>query len=253
MEKKIPLVFLHGLGADHRQVEAMIVYDRLITFDLPAHGEIPLPLEQVSFNLMAHYVESQLAELHIDEYVIGGISMGAAVALRVALDQPDRCRGLLEVRPAWDCEGMPESNQKMFRDIGSLLLVHNHDNAKQLYSESSDFVKFRKRYPYNAIRMIDLFEEKNAELNSRKYLEITKDRPFNITEVNQIGFPVCIIATRYDPLHSFALAKRLAKQLQTAEFSEIIAKPIDAIKHQQQLNHRIERFMNKVNLGSNVD
>ena len=124
MEKKIPLVFLHGLGADHRQVEAMIVYDRLITFDLPAHGEIPLPLEQVSFNLMAHYVESQLAELHIDEYVIGGISMGAAVALRVALDQPDRCRGLLEVRPAWDCIGMPESNQisaslsQDFRNLG---------------------------------------------------------------------------------------------------------------------------------------
>lgn len=253
MEKKIPLVFLHGLGADHRQVEAMIVYDRLITFDLPAHGEIPLPLAQVTFSLMAHYVETKLIELHIDEYVIGGISMGAAVALRVALDQPDRCRGLLEIRPAWDCEGMPESNQKMFRDIGSLLSVNNHIDAKQLYSESIDFIKFRKRYPYNAIRLIDLFEEKNAEINSRKYLEITKDRPFDLTEVNQIKFPVSVIATRYDPLHSFALAKRLAKQLQIAEFSEIIAKPIDAIKHQQQLNHRIERFMNKVNLGSNID
>lgn len=253
MDKKIPLVFLHGLGADHLQVEAMIVYDRLITFDLPAHGENPLPKTQVSFSLMAQFVEKRLAELHIDEYVLGGISMGAAVALRVALDQPDRCKGLLEIRPAWDCDGMPESNQKMFRDIGNLLLENNHDDAKQLYSESGDFIKFKKRYPYNAIRMIDLFEEKNAELNSRKYLEITKDRPFDITEVNQIRFPVCIIATRYDPLHSFALAKRLAKQIQIAELSEIIAKPIDAIKHQQQLNHRIERFMNKVNLGRFID
>ena len=253
MEKKIPLVFLHGLGADHRQVEAMIVYDRLITFDLPAHGEMPLPQSQVTFSLMAQFVEERLALLHIDEYVLGGISMGAAVALRVALDQPDRCKGLLEIRPAWDCDGMPESNQKMFRDIGNLLNVHNHDDAKQLYSESSDFIKFKKRYPYNAIRMIDLFEEKNAERNCRKYLDITKDHPFDITEANQIGFPVCIIATRYDPLHSFALAKRLAKQLRHVEFTEIIAKPIDAIKHQQQLNHRVERFMNKVNLGSNID
>jgi len=253
MEKKIPLVFLHGLGADHHQVEAMIVYDRLITFDLPAHGEVPLPQTHLSFSLMAQFVEERLAELRIEEFVLGGISMGAAVALRVALDQPDRCKGLLEVRPAWDCEGMPESNQKMFRDIGNLLKVHNHDDAKQLYSESSDFIKFKKRYPYNAIRMIDLFEEKNAELNCRKYLEITEDHPFDLTEVNQIEFPVCIIATRYDPLHSFALAKHLAKQLQNAEFSEIIAKPIDAIKHQQQLNHRVDRFMNKVNLGKCID
>ncbi len=252
-KKKIPLVFLHGLGADLHQVESMIVYDQLITFDMPAHGGIPLPESRITFNLMAQFVEERLTELNISEYVIGGISMGAAIALRVALDHPHRCRGLLEVRPAWDCDGMPENNQAIFKHIGQLLSENDRELAKKYYSESSEFIKYKKRYPYNAKRMIDLFEDKNAGINCRRFLEISTEKPFNLDEIKSIDFPVFIIATRFDPLHSLALAKRLEKQLQAAEFSEIIAKPIDAVKHQLQLNHRIERFMNKVNLSSNID
>ena len=37
----------------------------------------------------------------VERFVVGGISMGAAIALRIAVRHPERVSGLVLARPAW--------------------------------------------------------------------------------------------------------------------------------------------------------
>src|SRR5690348_15060255 len=65
---------------------------RLIAFDARAHGETQ-PLGDPKKISLASYADDLVAlldHLRIDRAVVGGISMGAALALNAALRYPDR-------------------------------------------------------------------------------------------------------------------------------------------------------------------
>src|SRR6266511_4006951 len=91
----IPFVFQHGLGADVSQTFELFKPPaglRLLTFDCRGHGETrPLgPEEKISIETFTEDLRAFLDHLKIDRAIIGGISMGAAIALRFALEHPRR-------------------------------------------------------------------------------------------------------------------------------------------------------------------
>src|SRR5690606_31263385 len=101
-----PFVFQHGLGGDTHQI--LDLYSpppgvRLITLDSRAHGATePLgDATMLHFSALADDLVALLDHLGLASAVIGGISMGAGVALNVALRHPQRLQGLILSRPAW--------------------------------------------------------------------------------------------------------------------------------------------------------
>lgn len=89
----IPFIFQHGLGADLTQV--LEVYEelpgfRLIAFDCRGHGKTHPPgeVDKLNFATFANDLRALMDHLEIDEAVIGGISMGAGVALNFTLRFP---------------------------------------------------------------------------------------------------------------------------------------------------------------------
>jgi 3-oxoadipate enol-lactonase len=98
-----PVVQLHGLGsssADWPQQHAALAADyRLIAVDLPGHGRSPLPAGPLSIESMARDVAALLAGLTAEPAHVLGLSLGACVALRLALEAPDRVRSLTLVNP----------------------------------------------------------------------------------------------------------------------------------------------------------
>ena len=94
------VVLLHGFPLNRSmwdaQVRALAPAHRVIVPDLRGHGESPAPDAVYAMDLMAEDVVEMLDGLGIAEpVVVGGLSMGGYVALALALNHPDRIRGLV--------------------------------------------------------------------------------------------------------------------------------------------------------------
>ncbi len=121
----LPLVFQHGLGGDVSQ--PFSVYNpapgiRLLGFDSRGHGQTH-PLgdpNRLSIAILAEDLIAFLDHLGIDRAVIGGISLGSAVAVNTALRFPERVLGLVLSRPAWIDGPLPE-NVRIYSTIAGLI------------------------------------------------------------------------------------------------------------------------------------
>lgn len=95
------LVLVHGAGGTHfswgeiRAVKFAAAY----SLDLPGHGRSPLP-GRTSVEAYADTVMAFVSQLGLKRVVVGGISMGGAIAQTIALRQPDWLAGLLLVGTA---------------------------------------------------------------------------------------------------------------------------------------------------------
>ncbi|TIM50058.1 MAG: alpha/beta hydrolase, partial [Mesorhizobium sp.] len=67
----------------------------------------------------------------LDRFVAAGISMGAAIAMRLACRHPDRVAGLLLVRPAWIFDDAPV-NLLPIAEVARLILDHGPDKARSI-------------------------------------------------------------------------------------------------------------------------
>ena len=98
-----PVVLLHGLGsssADWPEQQDVLERDyRVIAVDLPGHGASPLPAGPLTVEGMAAAVGALLAALDEPPAHVLGLSLGACVALRLALAAPARVRSLTLVNP----------------------------------------------------------------------------------------------------------------------------------------------------------
>jgi pimeloyl-ACP methyl ester carboxylesterase len=97
------VVLLHGLGSSSadwpEQRAALGTGYRLIAVDLPGHGASPLPAGPLTIERMAADVAALLERLGEAPAHVVGLSLGACVALRLALCAPARVRSLTLVNP----------------------------------------------------------------------------------------------------------------------------------------------------------
>ena len=82
-----PLVFIHGVGLDHRMWEPQIksLNDHsIIAYDLLGHGKTPYGKEEVTLNDFSNQLGDLLQFLKIDKINLIGFSLGSLVALDFA-------------------------------------------------------------------------------------------------------------------------------------------------------------------------
>ena len=98
----LPLACVHGFGGDKETwllMSALLPYARgTVLIDLPGHGaSADVPEHEASIRHHAEAVIRTLDHAGIDRAIICGNSMGGGVALRLAVDWPDRIAGLVLV------------------------------------------------------------------------------------------------------------------------------------------------------------
>jgi pimeloyl-ACP methyl ester carboxylesterase len=105
------VVLLHGLTATRRYVVhgSKLIGRRgyrLIGYDARGHGESGSPSDRgaYSYEDLAGDLAAVLDSLGIERAVLVGSSMGAATAMRFALDSPGRVAALVQITPAFDGE-----------------------------------------------------------------------------------------------------------------------------------------------------
>lgn len=101
------VVLLPGFGcsiACWADVAPLLGDYRLVMMDLPGHaGSAGAPADG-DLGRMAATVFEACEEIGLDRFVIGGLSLGGAIALRLALDHPAEVTGMIGVMP-WNAGG----------------------------------------------------------------------------------------------------------------------------------------------------
>jgi pimeloyl-ACP methyl ester carboxylesterase len=113
-----PLVLLHGglmtIGEMSTPLESLAKNRRVIAVELQGHGRTADTDRALSFETMADDIAALLSQLNISEADIVGLSLGAAVGLRTAIQHPDKVRRLVVISSPYAKSGWyPETQEGM--------------------------------------------------------------------------------------------------------------------------------------------
>jgi pimeloyl-ACP methyl ester carboxylesterase len=96
-----PLILVHGLADDHRawrrSLPDLMLRHRVVLYDLRGHGETTLGTPDGTLRQLGADLVALMDSLRIEQADIAGFSLGGTIAMRVAIDRPDRIRRLVLV------------------------------------------------------------------------------------------------------------------------------------------------------------
>jgi pimeloyl-ACP methyl ester carboxylesterase len=246
----IPFFFQHGLGADLTQPFSLCQPPpgiRLIGFDARAHGQTKPagPEDRISFDTFADDLRALMDHLRIQQAIVGGISMGAAITLNFTLRHPERVLGLVQSRPAW-LDAPEPFNVTMFSLIARLVREHGRARGKELFLESPEYKETLGKWPDVAASLAGQFDNPVVEETAFKFERIIRDAPCrNRREWASIQVPTLILANRFDPIHPFEYGAEMQRLIPGSEFQEITAKGVSLQKHNADVQHGLNCFLHR--------
>jgi pimeloyl-ACP methyl ester carboxylesterase len=244
----LPFVFQHGLGGSLEQPFGLFSPPdgiRMIAMDSRGHGQTtPLgPVDGIRLGQFADDVIRLLDHLHVAQAVVGGISMGAAVALNLTLRFPDRVRGLVLSRPAWLAQANPR-NTVWFGEIARLIHEHGAQQGKQRFRDSAMYHEVLAESTDVAQSMLNQFDSPRAEETVVILERLRGDAPCqSLDELAHINVPTLVLANQQDPVHPFEYGRILAHAIPGAQFAELTPKSQSLARHQADLQQHLERFL----------
>jgi len=244
----IPVVFQHGLGGDVGQPIGIFKPPRgfrLLAMDCRAHGETH-PLgdpNKISLTCFADDLLEFLDRLELAKAVVGGISMGAAVALNFTLRYPERVIGLILSRPAWLDKPM-EQNVEIYALIAQLIRGLGPAHGLQRFKESSQYFTILRQSPDSANSLVGQFENPRAQEAVVRLEKIPTDAPnWDRREWTLISVPTLVLASRQDPIHPFEYGEVLAQAIPGAELKQITPKSVSKDLHVKDVQEFLEDFL----------
>ena len=240
------LVWMHGLLLDANLSRGLARRlaakgNRVVLLDLLGHGRSDKP-RHAGPNRMDLYADQLLClldELGVDQVVLGGVSLGTNVSLLATVRAPEKVRGLVLEMPV--LEWAAPAAALVFAPL--LLEVHYARAGLRLVS------RVASRLPASGLGPLDSFisaaasdpEETAAVLHG---ILLGPMAP-TIDERRAITAPALVLGHGIDLIHSFADAKRLARQLpdarliRTRTFAELWV-------HPGRLTAEISEFLDRV-------
>lgn len=218
------LVLAHGFAGSARnwrpQVRALSEAFRVTTFDARGHARSEAPADPAAYREEAHVADlAAVVDASGDPRpVVGGLSMGAAVSLRWALDHPDRARALVLASYPAD----PASGRGISADADAF--------ADALEAEGVDVAGAKFAWGPNSG-----LDERGAALVRQGFLEHSAQglahtlREFlgrraaledMADDLRSLSMPVLLVAGRSDR-GSLPVCRRLAELLPVAELLEV--------------------------------
>ncbi len=248
--KGMPLLFQHGLGGSADQV-AENVPDlagvRRMTVECRGQGG-STPGSARPFRI-ATFADDALAfcdEQGAARFVVGGVSMGAAIALRLAVLHPGRVRALILARPAWLFDAAP-ANMKPFAEVAAALRTAPPAEARALFAASSTARVLGREAPDNLASLLGVFDRPNPDVTADLLGDIAADGP-GVTEADAraLRIPVLVIGHAVDIIHPLRHAKVLAATIPGARFVEIPAKALDKPAHVAAFRLAVTDFLDSL-------
>lgn len=247
----LPFVFQHGLGGDVGQPFGLFRPPpgiRLLAFDCRAHGQTQPLGDPAKIRIAQFSVDLAvfLDHLAIEQAVIGGISMGAALALRFALDYPRRVLGLVLSRPAWLDSAQPAANLAAYHLIAQLLAEYGAEEGAARFAQTDVYARILQTSPDAASSLLKQFHAPLARERAVRLEQIPAESPHSdSTAWRSINVPTLVLANGQDPIHPFTFGQQLSQIIPGAEFCPIPAKSVSKLQHEADVQRNVEQFLLK--------
>ena len=246
-----PFIFQHGLGGSVDQI--LKIYSppravRLITFDFRGHGNTtPAAKDQYNFKTSADDILALMDYLQIDKAIVGGISMGAGVALNFALRYSSKIIALVLSRPAWLDEPMEPEIRNIYKFVTTLIREYGKEKGRRLFVASDQYKKISEESLSTALSFAGHFDYEKASETADKFECFSEDAPANNrNEWKKITYPTLVLANKFDPVHPFEYGLQFARNIPGAVLKEITPKSINEVRHNRDVQKYIDGFIKGV-------
>jgi len=243
----VPVLWQHGLGAEHAQPAS--VFPSLPGFErmtLMCRGHDESDLGEPSRLSIAQFADDALAlldDLQIETAIVGGISLGAAIALRLAVHHPSRINALILARPAWVDVPSPET-------MGAYALAADYlerlgaQRGLQQFCADERYLGVLARSPDNAQSLRGFFSRPRPETTIALLSRIAHDWP-QITrqELRRIQIPALVIGNDHDHVHPLAYAQELRALIPSAHLAIVTSKTVNRQHYQQEFVAALAGFL----------
>lgn len=247
----IEFVFQHGLNGNVDQIFSLFTPPkgyRMLCLDCRGHGKTrPLgDKNKLSISDFSQDILALLEFLSIKKVIIGGISMGAAIALTFSLKFSEYVAGLVLSRPAW-LEGPMLSNASIYKNIAQLLHDYGPEKGKKLFKKTEQYLDILNLSPDSATSLLGHFEHTRPDETIVKLEQIAKDYPpIKLERLKSIAVPTLVLGNHKDPIHPFEYGKTISDLIPNAIFREITPKSEDKHQHQQDVQTYITEFLEQI-------
>jgi len=239
-----PLVFVHGVGLDHKMWESQIAslnnYST-ITYDLLGHGKTPYNKEEITLNDFSNQLDYLLKFLKIDKINLIGFSLGSLIALDFASKFQNRLKSLTVIGTTYKRTAEQRA-----------LVIERFEQAKLNRPISRQALKrwFTDKYLNDHPEIFDQFIKiltKNGKdhLNFLKAYKLFSYHQDNINLIKKIKTKTLIMTGSDDSGSTVEMSKSLSNDLINSIFIEIHnGKHLCSIECVDDVNMNLKNFIN---------
>jgi len=239
-----PLVFVHGVGLDHKMWESQIAslnnYST-ITYDLLGHGKTPYNKEEITLNDFSNQLDYLLKFLKIDKINLIGFSLGSLIALDFASKFQNRLKSLTVIGTTYKRTAEQRA-----------LVIERFEQAKLNRPISRQALKrwFTDKYLNDHPEIFDQFIKiltKNGKdhLNFLKAYKLFSYHQDNINLIKKIKTKTLIMTGSDDSGSTVEMSKSLSNDLINSSFIEIHnGKHLCSIECVDDVNMNLKNFIN---------
>ncbi|KQT69836.1 MULTISPECIES: alpha/beta fold hydrolase [unclassified Aureimonas] len=247
------VLFQHGLGGDAAQAEGNFPdaagWHRL-TLECRAQGQSepgatrPFGIAMFADDCLSA-IEATTEAAGARSFVAGGVSMGAAIALRLAVTRSDLVRALVLVRPAWIAEPAPV-NMRPYAVAAGAMRAHpgDRDAARAAFAASPEARRLAEVSPDNLASLAGFFDRPDLASTADLLDGVAADGPgVTRAEIAALRLPVLVVGNGEDDVHPLDLARELSGLVPGAAFVEVPPKAADKGVHQAAVRRAIADFL----------
>ena len=241
--KNIPVVFIHGVGLDHKMWFPQIRSFRnnsVLVYDLLGHGKTPLNKKNVNFEDFSNQLNNLLNNLNINKINLVGFSFGSLIALKYAKRFKKKVNKLVLISTVYKRNNSEKNNvRERYKKAKKNISISNSALNRWL---SSKFIKLNpkiKKYILNTLN-----KNKEDHLNFLKSYKLFSYFKDNTKEIEQINTPSLILTGSKDQGSTVKMSENLSNKLINSHFFKITnAKHLCSIEYSSNVNMIIKKFL----------
>ncbi len=243
----LPVIFQHGLCGDARQtIEAFPADSRFrrITIESRGHGGSEAGDARLfSVRTFASDVAAFIDAHRLAPIVVGGISMGAAIALHLAVYRPEIVRGLILARPAWIPVSAPVNNFPNAL-VGRLLAGLSQEDARKAFEASEIARLLAEKAPDNLASLRGFFSREPQAITAALLQAIATDG-LGVSEedLRNLEIPALIIGHDIDYIHPLSYATAISQLIPRSQFVLVTPKAVSKAAYLKDFHAAITNFL----------
>jgi pimeloyl-ACP methyl ester carboxylesterase len=241
-DKKIPIVFIHGVGLTHEIWKPQLDFFKnktFISYDILGHGRTPLNKTDINFNDFSKQLIKLVNELKFDKIHLIGFSIGSLIARNFATKYNDRLKSLTLFGSIYK---RSEQQQQVVNDRFNLAKKDLKLSKQALKRWFTD--KYLQKNP-DTYKKISSILEKNNMVNFLKVYKLfvshKNDENFKNIKVNTL-----VMTGENDVGSTVEMSKNLCGLINNSQLKVIKnGKHLCGIEFADDVNIAIEDFIKK--------